>query len=240
MKVLLLLLLLSTNGLAQDAVEILRKSDEIRFPSESFEVDVNIVSTGTDSSTRVVHVMSKGNVNSIVFTKEPAIDYGQAILMKGRDLWIFMPDLSQAIRLSMSQRLTGQVANGDLARANFSGDYNPTIAAEEDIDGQKYFILDLQAVDRGVTYSRVRLWVNQANYWPKKAEFFSLSGRLLKTCQYLDFQRIAGKMRPTRLLMVDAMKTGDTSDLKYSGMKLNNFPDKIFTKDYLNKIANGI
>ena len=43
--------------------------------------------------------------------------------MKGHDLWIFLPTVSQPVRLSMSQRLTGQVANGDLARANFAGDY---------------------------------------------------------------------------------------------------------------------
>ena len=50
-------------------------------------------------------------------------DKGQVLLMRGRDLWIYMPNLSQPIRLALSQRLTGQVANGDLARANFSGDY---------------------------------------------------------------------------------------------------------------------
>ena len=64
-------------------------------------------------------VLSKGNENSIVMTTEPASERGQILLMKGRDLWIFMPSVSQPVRLSLSQRLTGQVANGDLARANF-------------------------------------------------------------------------------------------------------------------------
>jgi hypothetical protein len=31
---------------------------------------------------------------------EPASERGQIILMKGRDLWVFMPDVSQPIRLS--------------------------------------------------------------------------------------------------------------------------------------------
>src|SRR5687768_15913998 len=126
---------------APDASEILAKADEIRFPRESFQVEVLIETTGEETEDRLVDVMSKGNINSIIFTREPAIDYGQAILMRGRELWVFMPEVSQAIRLSLSQRLTGQVANGDLARANFSGDYNPTIEGEEEIGNHKYWVL---------------------------------------------------------------------------------------------------
>jgi hypothetical protein len=46
--------------------------------------------------------------------------------------------LSQPIRLPLSQRLTGQVANGDLARANFVGDYEPKILRKETLDGETY------------------------------------------------------------------------------------------------------
>jgi len=31
------------------------------------------------------------------------------MLMRGRDLWVFLPNVSQPVRLSLSQRLTGQV-----------------------------------------------------------------------------------------------------------------------------------
>ena len=57
---------------------------------------------------------------SIIMVTEPASDRGQILLLKGHDLWIFLPAVSQPVRLSLAQRLTGQVANGDLARANFS------------------------------------------------------------------------------------------------------------------------
>ena len=51
------------------------------------------------------------------------------MLMRGNDLWVFLPSVSQPVRLSLSQRLTGQVANGDLARANFSGAAVDVLAA---------------------------------------------------------------------------------------------------------------
>ena len=72
-----------------------------------------------------------------------------------------MPEVSQPVRISLAQRLTGQVANGDLARANFSGDYNPKIVRTESIGNEKYLVLELTAVDRSVTYQRVMYWVNE-------------------------------------------------------------------------------
>jgi outer membrane lipoprotein-sorting protein len=217
---------------------ILEKADQIRFPRESFQVDVDINTTAIDkpAERRKYQVLSKGNENSVVMTTEPASERGQILLMKGRDLWIFMPEISQPIRLSMSQRLTGQVANGDLARANFAGDYNATILRRDTIDGDKYYVLELIGVDRSVTYHKVLYWVRQSDFWPYRAEFYSLSDRLLKTARYDNFQMILGKKRPTRLVMTDALRTGEESVLEYTEMKLRDLPDKIFTKDYLKKL----
>jgi len=147
-----------------------------------------------------------------------------------------LPNVSQPVRLSLSQRLSGQVANGDLARANLAGDYTPRILRTETIGGESYNVLELIAIDRSVTYQRVVYWVRESNSSPHKAEFYSVSNRLLKTCTYDKFEKILGKLRPTRLVMDDALHTGDQSVLEYSGMKLRDIPDKFFTKDYLKKL----
>ena len=220
------------------AQTILEKADQIRFPRESFQVDVTINTTapGHPEDLRKYRVLSKGNENSVVMTTEPASERGQILLLKGRDLWIFMPEVSQPVRLSLSQRLTGQVANGDLARANFAGDYNAKILRTDVIEGEKYYVLELTGVDRGVTYHKVLYWVGQSNFWPYRAEFYSLSDRLLKTARYEKFQMLHGALRPTRLVMEDALRTGEQSVLEYSEMKLRDLPDKVFTKDYLKKL----
>ena len=220
------------------AKTILEKTDEIRFPRENFQVEVDIktISPVKIQEEYKYRVLSKGNENSIVMITEPASERGQTILMKGRDLWIFMPSVSQPIRLSLSQRLVGQVANGDIARANFSGDYNPTLLRTEIINNEAYYVLELTAVDRSVTYHKVVLWVQQSNYWPYQAEFYSLSNRLLKTSRYENFDWVLGTQRPTRLIMEDALKKGEVSVLDYSEMVLRDLPDKIFTKEYLKKL----
>lgn len=240
----LLFLASSNHGLAQSQRDsqaagiILERADEVRFPKSGFQVDVNVNSTqdGEPAEARRYRVLSKGNANSVVMVTEPASERGQIILMKNNDLWVFLPDVSQPVRLSLSQRLTGQVANGDLARANFAGDYTPTIERAESIDGQNYHVLELIAAARGVTYHRVLYWVNQANYRPYKAEFYSVSNRLLKTCRYENYQQMLGVARPTRLVMQDALRKGEQSVLEYHDMKARDLPDRVFTKEYLRRL----
>jgi hypothetical protein len=228
---------------AQDDAEtvaraILQKSDEIRFPSTGFEVAVRIrsVDSGGAPEVREFKVLSKGNENTIVLTTAPAAERGQILLMKARDLWLFVPNVSQPVRLSLSQRLTGVVSNGDIARANFSGDYTPRLVGTETVEGQVYHVLELTAVDRTVAYQKVKYWVRQGTNAPFKAEFYSLSGRLLKTCSYEEYKPLGGKVRPTRLSMVDALKADTRSLMEYEDMKPRELPDKVFTKEYLKKL----
>lgn len=222
----------------EKARELVARADAIRFPRESFQTEVTITNfiEGEKGDDRRYRILSRGNENTIVLTLEPASERGQALLMSGRDLWVFMPSVSQPVRLSLSQRLTGQVANGDLARANFSGDYNPALVGTDTIDGTPAQVLDLTAVDRSVTYAKVKYWVSQNDARPLQAEFYALSGRLLKTCHYENFLELAGRLRPTRLVMVDALKKGDRSVLDYESMKLQDLPERMFTREYLRRL----
>jgi len=222
----------------QQAQTLIEQADRIRFPGESFQVDVAVTSRseGQGAESWKYRVLSKGNDNTVVMVVEPAAERGQIILMKGRDLWIFMPNVSQPVRLSMSQRLTGQVANGDLARANFAGDYTARRLRSESIEGARYQVLELTAKDRGVTYHRVLYWLKEGSNAPFKAEFYGLSGRLLKTGHYQNYRNLLGKSRPTRLVLTDALRQGEESVLDYADMKLREIPDKVFTKEYLKKL----
>lgn len=231
---------LSEVGAAEDdlAKSLVEKADRIRFPQAGYQVNVKITTSapGREGEVREYEILSKGNDRTIVRTLAPASDKGQVLLMRDRDLWIFMPNLSQPIRLSASQRLTGQVANGDLARANFSGDYIPTVLRTDSIEGEHYVVLELKAVDRSVTYDKVLYWVNKNNDRPHKAEFYALSGRLLKTCYYSSYKEAAGGLRPTRLIMEDALIAGAKSTLEYTELRVKDLPDKMFAKDYMKRL----
>jgi hypothetical protein len=56
---------------------------------------------------------------------------------------------------------------------------------------------------------------------------------MLKSATYEDYRSMGGRVRPTRMVMRDALHEGERSVLEYRDMKLRDLPDKMFTKDYL-------
>jgi len=219
--------------------EIVQRADAIRFPQTDYEVSVAVTSVapGKTPDVRRYEILSKGNDRTLVVTTEPAVDKGQVLLMREKDLWIYMPSLSQPLRLPLSQRLTGQGANGDLARANFSGDYDAAIARTEDVNGVSYWVMELTATDKSMTYAKLLYWVSRSNFRPLKAEFYSLSGKILKACRYENFVDAGGARRPARVVMEDTLTAGAKSVLDYSNFQLKPMQDKMFTKDYLKKFG---
>lgn len=219
--------------------QIVQRADAIRFPQEGFQVDASITTTKPDQDDVVkkYRILSKGNDRTMLMTTAPAVDKGQILLMRDHDLWAFLPNLSQPVRLPLSAKLTGEVSNGDIARANFAGDYDAKLLDIEEIEGEPYYKLELNAARKGVTYSRVVYWVNQSSFRPLQAEFYSVSGRLIKTCLFEAYKQMGGEIRPTQLIMVDAVTRKGRSVLEYKKLKRRKLPDKVFTKQYLKKLS---
>lgn len=221
------------------AEEILLKADEIRNPPMDYTVFVKVTSIKPEGNSRsgTYEVLVKGKDKTVIKTLSPPIERGRVLLMWGRDMWAYLPDVSKPLRISLRERLLGEVANGDLARANFSGDYTPRLARGESVNGTDCHVLALAANAEDVAYARVLLWVETEGCRPVKAEFYGLSGRLLKSCSYEGYRELAGGIRPTRLIMSDPLVKGRQSILEYDDMKVAPLPDKYFTKDYMKKFV---
>lgn len=219
------------------ADEIVSRADEIRSPRTDYTVGVAITSKRPGSGDRKAEyeVLVKGRDRTVIKTLSPPADRGRTLLMLGRDLWAFLPDISKPIRISLQQRLIGEVANGDIARADFSGDYAPKLVRTDDIEKKKYFVLELIANSDEVTYGRVLYWVRVADFRPFKAEFYASSGRLLKTCSYTDYRTLANRERPSKLVIEDPLTKG-ASIIEYYGMNTVDLPEKLFTKDHMKKL----
>lgn len=240
-----LLLLPSANAKnkSDDPKTIIKKADEIRFPQKDFSMKVRITTKepGQSNDEHIFKVLSSGIENSLVITLTPDSERGQMLLMKDTDLWSYMPQVSQPIRLSLNQKLTGIVANGDIARTNFAEDYNATLDKVEKIDKTEYYVLTLIKKNQFVTYQKVRYWVEKKTYRPFKAEFYSVSDRVLKYCTFEKYKKTLGVMRPSRMVLTDATKKDFTSVIDYTAMKLLKIPAKYFAKEHLKKIdANNL
>lgn len=229
--------LAAAEAAAPSAADIVLRADEIRSPQTDYTVDATVTSVkpGGEKSVAGYEVLVKGRESAVIKTLSPPIDRGRTLLMIGRDMWVFLPDVSKPVRISLQERLVGEVANGDIARTNLSGDYNPKLLRTEQLEGKKYHVLELTAKSEDVTYNRVVYWVRADNFYPYKAEFYAVSGRLLKLCFYEDYKELGGRTRPVRLVLKDPLVKGQVSTIEYGNMQVKALPAKYFTKDYMKK-----
>jgi hypothetical protein len=223
---------------ADEASDIVREADRYRRPAESFVWKITITSEeGTKApSVDGFEVYVKGAGRSFVKFVAPPRNVGRSLLALGRDLWIYLPDAGKPVRIPFSQRLVGQVANGDIARADYAGDYAATLTGEDTIDGIACRVLELKAKTKEVTYAGVRYWVSKAGRRPVKAEFYAGTGTLLKTGTFAAFKEVAGHTLATRLTLVDAIRKDRTSVLDYGEIVVRDLPEKYFDKNFMKSL----
>lgn len=211
-----------------DVDEILRKADEVRCPSESYFMEVEVVSQGGSDIVRL-EVFTKGRDKTRVNTILPARDKGRNMVMIGEDMWAYVPNLKRAVRVALNQKLTGQAANGDVSRMRWWGDYSAKLESEDDAT----WVLMLNARKKGLTYEKVRAWIEKKNFRPVRAEYLSLSGMVLKKTKFGGFRSIAGEVRPTEIQIQDAKNPSDSSMLRILRLEAKESSDAIFNQNAL-------
>jgi intracellular septation protein A len=231
----LLLAAASPARAADDAASIVADADRYRRPADSFVWKITITSQEAKKTPSVdgFEVFVKSGARVFVKFVAPPRSVGRSLLGLGRDLWIYLPDAGKPVRIPLSQRLVGQVANGDIARADYAGDYDAILLGDDAVDGVGCHVLDLKAKTKDVTYSAIKYWVSTDGRRPVKAEFYAGTGTLLKTGVFDNFQNVGGHPLATRLTLTDAIRRDKRSVLDYGEVTIRELPDKYFDKNYM-------
>ena len=214
------------------ANEIVKKADLKRGlgnVSHTFNVEI----TNQDQKVEKYQVSFKDINSSLTEQTEPERARGRKILMKDYDIWLFTPSIKKPLRISLEQKLTGEVSNGDIAKTNYAEDYEATIVSTEKKGNDEYYKLDLKAKNKKVTYGRIEYYVNKKDFAPMGATFFALSGKPLKSAIFSDFKPVQGTNRSTKMTIRDYLQKNKVSVLVFSDYKIQKFDDSIFNKDRL-------
>jgi len=233
-----LVFLLALSAFADDLADsILKKADQYRNRWASFVLKTNIIDYKNDKKIgeNSFEVMIKGADKSLVRFLN-ADQKGQYLLMHNDNMWLSMPNTRRPIRVTPLQKLAGDAANGDVARTNFSRDYNPTLLGEDNVDGVLCYKLELHATTDAATYQRVVYWVTKNNSKPVKAELFLASGKLFKSITYDKYALIDGLPTMTQMTLHDRLREGRYSVMQFSDYTEKDIPDTYFNKNYLTKL----
>lgn len=212
---------------APDPAKILKSADQIRNPGEQYQMSIRVK---TPDSENLFDVYLSGGDKTVIVTKEPARDRGRNMLMLDRDFYSYVPSLKRSVRLSLAQKLSGQVANGDIARTRWYGDYTATL---ESTQGKEVVLL-LNANKNNLTYQKIRLWVEKGTNHPLHADYLSLDGsKVVKHAVFAEYKSIAGMLRPS-LIKIQNLQN-EESTIEVISMKSIPLDPSFFTEENMER-----
>ncbi|MBX3617759.1 outer membrane lipoprotein-sorting protein [Nitrosomonas sp.] len=227
----------------QNAIELLAKADEYRnFKGKSFTFDLklNSMETGKDDQIFTLKVEILNSHTSLVIYSEPISERGKVLLMAQKNLWFYAPSSHKPIRITPQQRLLGEASNGDVASTDFSGDYDPHYVDTEVVDSVTCHVLELTAKANSLaTYEKLKLWVRADDFKPYKADFFGVSGKLLKTAYFRRYEKLPNlgeKEQLTSIQIINPLTEGKQTLMEYSNFNVTEIPVSRFNPNTLNRL----
>jgi outer membrane lipoprotein-sorting protein len=190
----------------RDAVHLLEEADRFRgdWPSVRLKTRIENFDHGRLTESADFEVAIKGE-NSLVTFLSPK-NKGQVLLMRGDDMWLYLPAVSRGVRITAMQRLLGNASNGDVARLRYAIDYSATVVSEESVDEVPCVALELRAKRPSAAYQRIRYMVRKSDGLPITADYFLASGRAIKSAKFSDLRTMAGRAVITRIVIADQIK----------------------------------
>ena len=235
-------------GGTPDPQDVVAALDRVRNPDQPFRVALSIVeylsNKPRDRTGLIVYSREdkqSGQFNNLVRYAEPPRDAGKLVLLKGGNLWFYDPASKASIRISPQQRLTGQASEGDVLTVNLARDYATTIVGEESLQDADHksrdcWRLELKAATPDAAYNRIEYWVERGTNRSVKGKFYADSGRLLKIAYYHKYEQQLEGMRPTEVILIDAVNSNLATTINYSDYRFQEIPDAWFQRDYLPRV----
>ena len=229
------LLLFAAPVFALDGTAILKEVDRHLQP-ESFESYRKLINLEPSGAKRefLLYTLKKGNDKIVSLFLSPASEKGRATLRLGDNMWLYIPNVGKAVRITSLQSVVGGVFNNaDIMRLDFHVEYNV-----QHIEGnESEYVLDLKAKTGAVAYDKLKMWVDKQTLVPTKVECYAATGLLIKTLYYKERKPFDnGVLRPSIIETDRPLYKGYQSFLVYAKVKKRIVPDEVFTLGFLPKI----
>lgn len=220
---------------AVDGNEILKKVDRNLEP-ESYEMYRKLINIdpGGDKKEFVLYSVKKGRDKVVALFLAPSSDKGRATLRQADNMWLYIPSVGKPVRITSLQSIIGGVFNNaDILRLDYTEEYTA-----EGVEEQKdAYILALKARSNEVAYDKLKMWVDRKVLLPTKIEAYAASGLLIKTLYFKDIKDFGGGIRRPATVETDSpLFKGYKSVMLYSQVKKRDFPDEVFTLNYLSRV----
>lgn len=235
-KAFLITLFYSVFVLSQNANVLLKTVDDNLMP-ESYASYRKLINEEPDGSKKEFAFFSvkKGKDKIALLYIAPASEKGRSTLRVGENMWLYIPNVNKPVRITSLQSVVGGVFNNaDIMQLEYSAEYDASFGEGTD----KENLLDLKAKNKSVAYDKLKMWITKDKNILRKVEAYSSSGMLIKTLEFKkdkDFGR--GLIRPSVIETYSPLYKGYRSLMIYQSIKKRQFPDEVFTLNYMGRLG---
>lgn len=207
---------------------------------ESYRKLINIEPDGSKKEF-VLYTVKQGKEKVAALFLSPTSEKGRATLRVGENMWLYIPNVGRALRITSLQSVTGGVFNNsDILRVDYQAEYNAIKIAKTDQkapSGDNMLQLDLKAKTGAVAYDKLEMMIDPKLKSPVLIRAITVSGMLIKTIYFkkiTDFGQ--GITRPAVVETDSPLYKGYKSIIIFAKIKPKSFVPEVFTTDYMSRI----
>ncbi|MDI6786368.1 MAG: outer membrane lipoprotein-sorting protein [bacterium] len=223
--------------------DIIKKAEELIRGERSRAIIKMIIVNPSWERTLLLKTWSKGLTRTLVLIISPPKEAGVRSLRIGYDMWNYIPEIEQIIRISPS--MMGQPWMGsDFTYSDIvKGDdilrhYNHEIIKIEKEGGYlSYKVECIPKPNAPVVWGKIYYWVRKNDFIPLKEEFYNEQGELIKVLTLSNIRKMDDRLIPTYWKMETVVKRGHYTIIEYISVKFDlKLGDEFFSLKSLKNI----
>jgi len=234
MKFVMIITLIYSTILAQDAKEIVKKANDLMRSRSSYsEMTMTIVKPDW-SRTMSMKIWALEPDYALIYITAPARDKGSVTLKRKNEVWNWLPSAQKVIKIPPSMMLQpwmgSDFTNDDLVRqSSIVEDYNHKLIGEDKINGYDCYKIEMiPKPEAGVVWGKIITWISKVEYLQVKADYYDEEDYLVKSFAGSDEKKMDGRNILTHWEMIPKDKPGNKTVMEYSEIKFNYDVDASF------------
>jgi len=241
---LIFLFFLTFNIYAQDANEILKKSEEkIKGIKSSYQEMMIKIVRPKWSKEMIMKGWSMGEDYFASVVLSPAKEKGIVFLKRENEVWNYIPSIERTIKLPPSMMMQNWMGtdftNDDLVqRSSITDDYTNTIIGNETIDGLDCWIIELiPNEDAAVVWGKLVMWIDKRDYMQLKTQFFDEYDEMVSIMTGKAIKNFDGKKLPAIIEFVPLDKEGNKTIVERLVWKFDiDINERFFLPNYMKNL----
>ena len=196
---------------------IARMDGQMTFGTRAAVARMLIV-TPEETREKQFRSFARGEDDAYIVFEKPERDAGTKFLKLEGQLWIYFSRTEKTVKISghlLRQSMLGSDFSYEDMTENrkLLEDYDATLLAGEDVDGEPCYVIRMVEKMRGMSYPERKIWISRKTLLPLREERYARGGRLLKVATFGDVRQLEDRFYPSRFVMEDKLKEGSRTEI---------------------------